>query len=59
MLPSGALVNMSGKGAGGGLTGNGQPFNPEPVFQAMRDEANPAPPTPAASGRWRSRRVVN
>ena len=59
MLPNGALVSMNGTGSAGGLTGNGEPLDPTPVFQAMREEATPPKPKAPEHGRWRSRQMVN
>lgn len=58
LLPNGAMVSMNGTGTAGGLTGNGEPLDPAPVFQAMREEYAPQEPQAAQTGRWRTRQVV-
>lgn len=59
LLPNGAMVCMNGSGSAGGLSGDGEPLDPAPVFQAMRDEVAPPEPPKPTSGRWRTRQVVN
>lgn len=59
LLPNGAMVSMNGTGGHAGVTGNGEPFDPAPVFQAMRDEANPPTPEPVRRGRYVTRQTTN